>query len=141
MGAVLAGSTRFIQEAVRVRLLLGGGWRPTGILAAPGIIALEMMVGRLIEDHINARILAEEIAKCGGFSVDLRTVQTNIINVTIVNSRLSSEQVVERLKKNNVLANATGPKKLRLVLHLEIRGGEVARVADAFKKVMEDGES
>ena len=56
VGSVLCGSTAFIQKAIRARKMLGGGMRQAGILAAAGIVALETMTGRLIEDHVSAEI-------------------------------------------------------------------------------------
>lgn len=138
LGAILAGSKKFIQEAGRVRLVFGGGWRPTGILAAPGIVALEKMVDRLAEDHKNARRLAEGITKCRGVSLDLRAVQTNIINVKINHAILSLNEIIERLKKNDIFVNPTGLNQLRLVLHWEIGENEVDQVIGAFRRILED---
>ncbi|MDP6884794.1 MAG: beta-eliminating lyase-related protein, partial [Rhodospirillales bacterium] len=43
LGAVLAGSADFIAVAVDIRQRFGGGWRPAGIPAAAGIVALDQM--------------------------------------------------------------------------------------------------
>ena len=59
VGSILCGSREFIRQAHRIRKQLGGGMRQAGILAAAGIVALEHMVDRLIEDHIHARKLAD----------------------------------------------------------------------------------
>lgn len=59
VGSMLGGSKDFIQRAVRVRKALGGGMRQLGILAAAGKIALSDMIGRLEEDHRNARHFAQ----------------------------------------------------------------------------------
>jgi threonine aldolase len=54
VGSLLCGTRDFIAQAHRVRKLIGGGMRQSGIIAAAGIIALETMVERLAEDHLNA---------------------------------------------------------------------------------------
>lgn len=59
MGTMLGGSKDFIQRAVRARKALGGGMRQVGVLAAAGKIALSDMIGRLEEDHRNARRFAQ----------------------------------------------------------------------------------
>ena len=46
-------------RALRLRKALGGGLRQSGVLAAPGIIALEVMSQRLHEDHAQAKRLSE----------------------------------------------------------------------------------
>src|SRR5262247_3094033 len=79
VGSVICGSSEVIAKARRVRKMLGGGMRQAGIIAAAGIVALERMVDRLAEDHANARALAEGLAKRPGLSVDLASVQTNIV--------------------------------------------------------------
>jgi threonine aldolase len=79
VGSVLCGSENFIRRARRWRKVLGGGMRQAGILAAAGIHALENHVDRLIDDHENARILAEGLAKFPALTIDANTVQTNMI--------------------------------------------------------------
>jgi len=69
-GSVVVGSASFIGRARRARKLLGGGMRQAGVLAAAGMIALRDgdagMVGRLADDHANARRLAELLAAVPG---------------------------------------------------------------------------
>jgi len=76
VGSILAGDEAFIQEARRVRKLFGGGMRQVGIIAAPGLLALEN-VDRLADDHANAERLAAGLAKIEG--VDAPTPDTNIV--------------------------------------------------------------
>lgn len=78
VGSVLAGSSAFIERARRVRKLLGGGLRQAGIIAAPGLLALEN-IDRLVEDHDNARLLASSLAELPGLTVP--EPETNIVLV------------------------------------------------------------
>jgi threonine aldolase len=50
VGSVVVGTKEFIEKARKVRKVLGGGMRQAGILAAPGIIALEKMIPRTDND-------------------------------------------------------------------------------------------
>ncbi len=59
VGSILCGPAGKIRQARRWRKLLGGGMRQAGVLAAAGLVALATMVGRLADDHENARSLAE----------------------------------------------------------------------------------
>src|SRR5262249_27693603 len=54
VGAVLAGSAAFIEQAWVFKQRLGGAMRQAGIIAAAGIFALEHHVTRLAEDHERA---------------------------------------------------------------------------------------
>ena len=53
--------------------------RQVGVLAAAGLVSLDTMTRRLDEDHCNARILAESLARIPGLTIDLESVQTNIV--------------------------------------------------------------
>ena len=137
MGAVLAGSQSFIQEALRVRQMFGGGWRPTNILSAAGIVALETMINRLAEDHINARRLAEGLNGCPGVSVDLRRVQTNLVVVKIDHAKLTLRGFIEALTKQGVLVIPFGSNALRMAIHWEVTEKEVNNVIETFHRIAE----
>ncbi|MFQ5960113.1 MAG: GntG family PLP-dependent aldolase, partial [Candidatus Methylomirabilales bacterium] len=79
IGSLVVGRHEFIDRARRFRKLLGGGMRQVGVVAAAGIVALETMADRLGEDHENARVLAEGLARIEEIEIDLKRVQTNIV--------------------------------------------------------------
>ena len=83
IGAMLCGTSAYIERARRWRKLLGGGMRQVGVIAAAGIIALQTGVERLAEDHENAQVLAHGLAEIPGVYVDLSSVQTNMVNFDI----------------------------------------------------------
>ena len=134
LGAMLAGDRAFIAEALKVRQRLGGGWRPTDILAAAGIIALERMVERLAEDHTRARRLAEGIADCPFIHVDLDTVQTNLVIARIEHGRYGVKDFITRLEENGILAIGFGAEALRMALHREIGDSDVDRVIEVLTR-------
>ena len=53
-----AGPSRFIDQAWRWKQRLGGSLRQAGVCAAACLYALDHNIGRLAEDHANARALA-----------------------------------------------------------------------------------
>ncbi len=80
VGSLICGAKQAVDGARKWRKMLGGGMRQAGVIAAAGIVAIEKMVDRLAEDHVNARRFAEGLAQIPGFSVSPEKVQTNIVN-------------------------------------------------------------
>jgi len=116
VGSVLCGSLEFIGEARRNRKMLGGGMRQAGVLAAAGLYALEHNVDRLAEDHAHAQRLAEALAKTGAF-VPIEP-QSNIVVADVV--RGDVDEWLRAFQDAGVLAVGFGPRRLRMVTHLDI---------------------
>ncbi len=134
-GSVLVGPKEFIAHARRVRKALGGGLRQVGVLAAPGIVALTEMVGRLKEDHVRAKKLAHSIHEYPGISLDPDAIQTNIIIFGFDHSTLSVPEFLEKMKEKRVLALAT-TGGIRFVVHKDIDDEDVDRAISAFREVL-----
>ncbi|WPZ17025.1 low-specificity L-threonine aldolase [Geobacillus subterraneus] len=134
VGSVLAGSRAFIKEARKWRKRLGGGLRQAGVLAAPGIIALETMVDRLAEDHANARLLANGLAAIPGLSVDVDGVETNIVLCHIHDTGLSNEAFIALLKAAGILASPFDDGVIRFVTHREITTDLVQTALERIKR-------
>jgi threonine aldolase len=83
------------------------------------------MVGRLKEDHDNARKLAIGLKSLGTFDVELRTVQTNIVLIDVSPLDMDSEQFVEKLKRNGILAADFGGCIVRFVTHRGITSKDI----------------
>lgn len=132
VGSVLLGSEAFIAEARRYRKLLGGGMRQAGILAAAGIVAVRENSLRLHEDHARARILAHGLTALEGVTVDLDSVQSNLVYATVV----AAPTVAARLGEHGVLCNALAHDRLRFVLHYGIDDRMVERALDAMAAVV-----
>jgi threonine aldolase len=120
VGSLVAGSREFIGKARAYRKMLGGGMRQAGVLAAAGLIALTETPKRLSEDHLNARYLAERLNLVPGVSVDLETVQTNIVMADLDPSGPPATKWATRLKEAGVLVNASGPYRIRFVTHFDV---------------------
>lgn len=132
LGSVLAGSRDFIHRADEVRRRLGGGLRQAGIIAAPGIVALEHMTGRLAEDHAHARRLAEGLADAPGLAVDLATVETNMVYADHRGSGMSTEAVTQRLAQAGVVVSGRPPHQIRLVTN---RHHDAATIDEAVRRI------
>jgi threonine aldolase len=139
VGSMLVGSRELIERARVFRKALGGGMRQAGVLAAAGLIALEEMPKRLGEDHANARLLAEAIARCDAAEIDPAEVQTNIVIFTLKQGSAESEDapaLVRKLREHGVLASAIGPHAVRLVTHYDVSREDCERAASAVEQLL-----
>ena len=129
VGSVLVGSAEFIARAHRWRKMFGGGMRQAGVIAACGIYALEHHVERLADDHKRARRLAEAINSMDGFTVNLDSVETNMVYIEGV---LSAPQILEKLAAHGIDVLEVGPTAVRAVVHLHITDRDIDRTIEAF---------
>jgi threonine aldolase len=124
IGSVVCGSKEYIQRARKIRKMVGGGLRQAGVIAAPGIVALEKMVDRLAEDHDNARLLAEGLAELPGIILDPRAIQSNIVIFDLAEG-VTTDAFLGKVRAEGVLANATAPQRIRMVTHYGITADDV----------------
>ncbi len=137
VGSVLCGSVVFIRRARRLRKMLGGGMRQAGILAAAGIVALEKMVDRLIEDHMRAKKLAEGLRKVPGLRLEEGTPRTNMVFLSLTEDvKCSTEEFIDSMRGVGVLIGATGERQYRLVTHYWIDDAGVEKATAAFGEVL-----
>jgi threonine aldolase len=134
VGSIVLGDRAFIDEARHNRKMLGGGLRQVGVLAAAALVALEEMIGRLAEDHANARLLAERLASLPGIVLDLERVQTNIVRFNYEGP--GAEQLVGRLKDRGLLITGSIFEGLRCVTHYGIDEPDVRQAADGVEAVI-----
>ena len=132
VGSVLVGTRADIERGRYLRKQLGGGMRQSGLLAACGIVSITQMVERLKDDHANARKLAQGLAKLPGVKLDLSTVQTNIVFFSVPGSEAEFPDWQQRLKEQNVLAMALGPR-WRFVTHHDVDEQDCERALAAFR--------
>jgi threonine aldolase len=127
VGSALCGPRATIEEARRVRKRLGGGMRQAGILAAGALHALAHHRARIAEDHANARVFAGIIAGREGIHVEPAAIETNIVNVDL---DASATLVATRARALGLAVNASGPRRLRAVTHLDVSRQDAERAAE-----------
>ncbi len=135
-GSLICGDPKFIQQARRVRKVLGGGMRQVGVLAAAGIVALTDMVDRLGEDHTNAKRLARGLNGISGLSVDPDRIQTNIVYFSITKADLTASDLAERLTAAGVRVLPTGPRQLRAVTQYHVSESDIDAALSLFEQTM-----
>jgi threonine aldolase len=133
---IVTNDPTLIDKAKRFRRMYGGAMRQAGILAAGGIYALEHNIGRLKEDHENAKRLARKLQQIAAVSINLQHVDTNIVIFDVINHRLSPAALVAALKQEGVLINAIGGTSFRAVTHLDISSKQIDAAAEIFARVL-----
>jgi len=136
IGSMVTGSREFVEKARVYRKMFGGGMRQVGVLAAAGLIALEKGPQRLIEDHRNARRLAEGLAQIPGIKVNVAKVQTNIVILDIAGTGMTSNELSAHLKEHRVLANGVTPDTMRMVTHLDVNAEMIERALEVVAGVV-----
>ena len=134
VGSMLAGPQEFVDRARRVRKLFGGGMRQAGMIAAPGLVALEN-VDRLADDHANARVLAEGLADIPGLGVE--DPQTNIVVVSSEPSGIPAEELVAVCADHSVAFGAMDEYSARLCTHLDVSRAEVREAVERIAAAVE----
>jgi threonine aldolase len=134
VGSLICGPREFITQARRVRKMLGGGMRQAGVLAAAGLVALESGVERLAEDHAHARRLAEGLAGLRGISIDLDTVETNIVRFGVATAARATELVSGCLARR-IKVHHAGPTAIRCVAHKDVDSEDIDRALDAVREI------
>jgi threonine aldolase len=139
VGAVLAGSGAFIEEAWVFKQRFGGAMRQAGIIAAAGIYALEHHVSRMAEDHERAQALARGLARIPGIEIDAQGVETNIVIFDIRNSGISGDEFNRRtLEHAGVRFSVLGPTLVRAVTHLDLPTDAIDQALAAAAAALRD---
>ena len=130
VGSALAGSREDIARARRFKQIFGGGFRQAGLLAAGALYGLEHHFERLAQDHANAYQFAVAIADSRGVTVDLDSVQTNIVYFATPHAGA----LVDACHEAGVAMLALGPTTVRAVFHLDVSAGETRRAAEHVQR-------
>ena len=131
-GSLLCGESSFIQRARFNRKALGGGMRQAGILAAAGIVALNVMSKKIVQDHQNAKKLADGISKIDGINLEIEKTKTNIIYFKLDHPKINSSALLEFMEKKNIRFFELAPNWFRLVTHSGISNESIDYVVNEF---------
>ena len=148
VGSVLCGTRAFMDRALRMRKIVGGGMRQAGIIAAAGVYALEHNVDRSAEDHANAARLAAGIDSIPGLTCtshgNPHRKSTNLVYFTVDgtavgNLALDADVLSKRLRKHGVLANALGSaSQMRMVTHIGVDTADIEQAIAALRSSMKE---
>ena len=118
VGSLLLGSEQAIRQARRIRKVLGGGMRQSGLLAAAGTYALRHHRARLKQDHEHAQQVGAWLQQHPQFE-RVAPVCTNIV-MAYTKAAHPAAAVLSAWEKLGIRALAMGKHQIRLVLHLDV---------------------
>jgi threonine aldolase len=136
VGAVLAGSKSFIDEAWRWKHRMGGALRQSGILAAAGLYALDHNVTRLADDHANAQRFAALVSDIPGVRVTNPEVETNIVFLDVSKTGRSASVISARALKHGARIGATSATLMRALTHLDVASSDMEPAAMALRRAI-----
>ena len=135
VGAVLAGDAAFIHEAWRFKQQWGGAMRQSGVLAGACLYALDHHVDRLADDHRRAATIAQRLAGSAGID-SIVAPDTNIVILDLAADGPTAEDVVERVGRHGVRIGDVGPRRIRIVTHLDVDDADVDALCAAWAEVL-----
>ena len=133
VGAVIAGSSDFIDEVWRWKQRLGGSMRQAGICAAACTYALDHNVDRLADDHANARALARGLSQIAGISV--QEPETNLVFFNPDGAGVSGERMVAGLRQRGVLL-AMMDGRIRACTHLDVTAAMIEETVALVREIV-----
>jgi threonine aldolase len=133
VGAALAGSREFIENAWRFKHQFGGAMRQSGVIAAAALYALDHNIDRLADDHENARTLAKGLGAIDGITVE--PVSTNMVFFDIEGLGLTGEELVERTMAHGLRFSPMGPTRIRAVTHLDVSRDQILEAVDIVGRI------
>lgn len=136
VGSILAGSKEYIEQARRYRKLLGGGMRQCGFLAAAGLVALEVMTKRLQEDHDNAKYMARRLQKIKGISLDMDSVEINMVFFRIDAPEQVIQTLPEKMLEAGIKINGIEDGEFRFVTTNDTSRADIDRAVDVLEAIL-----
>jgi len=133
VGAVLAGSTEFVERAWMIKQKMGGAMRQSGVLAAMCLYALDHNVERLADDHKLAKSIAGKVQLLAKVDCVL-PVNTNIVIFDVADDAPSASELVRLCEGDDIKIGAFGARRIRIVTHLDVDQNAGATLCEVLAK-------
>lgn len=130
VGSVLAGPKDFIKKSRKLRKVMGGGMRQSGILAAACVYALDNNIERLADDHARAKVLATALAKCSWVKQVL-PIETNIVIFEVNDSAATAAKFAE----HGIKCQPFSPTLVRMVTHLDVTDAMINKTVSVLQSL------
>lgn len=136
VGSVVVGPSDCIHKVHRARKMLGGAMRQVAVLAAPGLVALRDTPPLLAQDHANAKLIAQELAKLPLVDIELDAIESNIILWHLRPEAPPVITVLARLKEAGFIVG--GMKGgIRAVTHVDVTKEDCLAFTHAMRAALE----
>lgn len=136
VGALLVFHNEYYETVRRLKQLMGGAMRQSGIIAAAGIYALQHHINRLQEDHDNAQLLAKGLSEIAEIHVINNPPATNIVLFDWLSPKISAKEFAQLCIEKGVRFSQIGKNRLRAVTHLGIMTEEIIRLNKIVKEIV-----
>lgn len=137
VGSIVVGTEEFITRVRAQRKIVGGAMRQAGVIAAAALVGLQEMMDRLPEDHRRARRLAEGLAQLPGITIDLATVQSNIVIFKPDPVRITTDEFISGMGEGGVRVSNYGLRGLRMVTHYQITDDDIEQALQVASRLLE----
>lgn len=135
-GSLVVGAKTTIEKARHYRQMLGGALRQAGVLAAAGLYALDNMLERLSEDHLNAQLLGKRLQEAL-LPVDGASIETNMVYLRLPTQDFDPSRFLDLLAERGVTINPPRAGRVRFVTHCDVSRTDIetaaAHVVSAFR--------
>ena len=135
VGAVLAGSHDFISKAWLLKRRWGGAMRQTGVLTAMCLYALDNHIDRLADDHTLAQFIGVRLNELEIIS-NILPIDTNIVIADLAPDGPDAREVAQQLKRKNVTITVVGPRRIRIVTHMDVGEADADALVAAMATVI-----
>jgi threonine aldolase len=129
VGSLVVTDEARATQARLLRKRLGGGMRQAGILAAAGSYALDHQLDRLAEDHRRASDIAAALG--------VGPVDSNLVPLDLTDAPLDGPQLAAAAREKGVLVSVMGPRRARLVTHLDVDDAGAKHAADVVARLLD----
>lgn len=134
IGSALLGSKAFIDKALRIRKILGGGMRQVGYLASAASYAMDHHFERLAIDHRKAKELSTALSAIKWVH-SVEPTETNIVIFNIDTENSTTEDIIQKFKAQHIDLIAMDSSKLRFVTHLDYSDQDHDHVLQTLKNM------
>ncbi|MCP4759233.1 MAG: aminotransferase class I/II-fold pyridoxal phosphate-dependent enzyme [Planctomycetes bacterium] len=134
VGSIVCGDQDTIAQAHRIRKMLGGTMRQSGMLAAAAIHAIDHHRDRLCDDHTHAKMLAETLERCRNAEIDAESVETNIVYFDVQDD---AAQIAAALDCAGLRCLDAGPRTLRLVTSLAVDRADIEQACTILTQLLD----